>query len=85
MQNNWQKSFIRKNPVVRHDNVNHHQDNTRDQMCEHFIGSQLVVMVLRAQWPLGTIAQFFHFLAEEKKTTKTKGILWLGYHRYPSN
>ena len=67
MQNNWQKSFIRKNPVVRHDNVNHHQDNTRDQMCEHFIGSQLVVMVLRAQWPLGTIAQFFHFLAEEKK------------------
>ena len=21
-------------------------------------------MVLRAQWPLGTIAQFFHFVAE---------------------
>ena len=45
-------------------------------------------MVLRAQWPLGTIAQFFHFVAEEKKkekkTTKNKGILWLGYHRYPS-
>ena len=67
-----QKSFIRKNPVVRHDNVNHHQDNTRDQMCEHFIGSQLVVMVLRAQWPLGTIAQFFHFVAEEKKKKKKK-------------
>ena len=54
------------------------------------IGSQLAVMVLRAQWPLGTIAQFFHFVAEgkkkkkKKKTTKNKGILWLGYHRYPS-
>ena len=54
-------------------------------------------MVLRAQWPLGTIAQFFHFVAEEKKKKKRqqtkkkdnkqkkKGILWLGYHRYPSN
>ena len=43
-------------------------------------------MVLRAQWPLGTTAQFFHFVAEEKKkkTTKNKGILSLGYHRYPS-
>ena len=49
-----------------HDNVNHHQDNTR----EHLIGSQVVVMVLRAQWPLGTIAQFFHFVAEEKKKTE---------------
>ena len=27
-------------------------------------------MVLRAQWPLGTIAQFFHFVAEEKKDDK---------------
>ena len=27
-------------------------------------------MVLRAQWPLGTIAQFFHFVAEEKKKDK---------------
>ena len=51
--------------------------------CEHLIGSQLVVMVLRTQWPLGTIAQFFHFVAEEKKKDKktkaffdwaTKGI-----------
>ena len=50
-------------------------------------------MVLRAQWPLGTIAQFFHFVAEEKNKKnkkkkkddkKNKGILWLGYHRYPS-
>ena len=40
--------------------------------CEHLIGSQLVVMVLRAQWPLGTIAQFFHFVAEEKKKTTEK-------------
>ena len=42
--------------------------------------------VLRAQWPLGTIAQFFHFVAEEKKKRrqKNKGILWQGYHRYPS-
>ena len=52
-----------------HDNVNHHQDNTRDQHANAFIliGSQLVVMVLRAQLVLGTIAQFFHFVAEEKK------------------
>ena len=43
-------------------------------------------MVLRAQWPQGTIAQFFLFVAEEKKKRqKNKGILWLGYHRYPSN
>ena len=58
-----------------HDNVNHHQHNTRDQHVSTFtlIGSQLVLMVLRAQWPLGTIAQFFHFVAEEKrKTTKKK-------------
>ena len=27
-------------------------------------------MVLRVQWPLGTIAQFFHFVAEEKKDDK---------------
>ena len=32
-------------------------------------------MVLGAQWPLGTIAQFFHFVAED---------WWLGYHRYPN-
>ena len=31
-------------------------------------------MVLRAQWPLGTIAQFFHFVAEEKKDKKTKAF-----------
>ena len=67
-----------------HDNVSHHQDNTRDQHV-NLIGSQLVAMVLRAQWPLGTIAQFFDFVAEEKnKVKKNKGILWLGYHRYPS-
>ena len=29
-------------------------------------------MVLRAQWPLGTIAQFFHFVAEEKKKKNDK-------------
>ena len=29
-------------------------------------------MVLRAQWPLGTIVQFFHFVAEEKNKKKTK-------------
>ena len=29
-------------------------------------------MVLRAQWPLGTIAQFFHFVAEEKKKKDDK-------------
>ena len=45
---------------------------TRVSACEHLIGSQLVVMVLRAQWPLGTIAQFFHFVAEEKKKTTKK-------------
>ena len=70
-----------------HDNVNHHQDNKRDQPENTFtlIGSQLVVMVLRAQWPLGTIAQLFHFVAEEKKNDKkNKIVLWLGYHRYPS-
>ena len=61
---------------------------TRDQHVNTFtlIGSQLVVMVLRAQWPLGTIAQFVHFVEEErKKRQKNKGVLWLGYHRYPSN
>ena len=32
-------------------------------------------MVLRAQWPLGAIAQFFHFVAEEKKNDqKTKAF-----------
>ena len=45
---------------------------TRDQHVNTFtlIGSQLVVMVLRAQWPLGTIAQFVHFVVEEKKGDK---------------
>ena len=66
-----------------HDNVNnHHQDNTRDQHVNTFtlIRSQLLVMVLRAQWPLGTIAQFVHFVVEEKKKDdrKNKGVLWLG-------
>ena len=35
-------------------------------------------MVLRAQWPLSTIAQFFHFVAEEKKKKrrqKTKAFM----------
>ena len=56
------------------DCVNHHQDNTRDQQVNTFtlIGSQLVVMVLRALRPLGTIAQSFHFVAEEKKKTTKK-------------
>ena len=71
---------LKKNLVVRHvtrpspvhDNVNHHQDNTRDRHVNTFtlIGSQLVVLLLRALWPLGTIAQFFHFVAEEKKDDK---------------
>ena len=54
--------------------VNYHQDSSRDQHVNTFtlIGSQLVVMVLRAQWPVGTIAQFFHFVAEEKKKTTKK-------------
>ena len=70
-----------------HDNINHHQDNTRDQHVSTFtlIGSQLVVLVLRAQWSLGTMAQFFHFVVEEKKRRqKNKGVLWLSYHRYPN-
>ena len=56
------------------DCVNHHQDNTRDQQVNTFtlIGSQLVVMVLRALRPLGTIAQSFHFVAEEKKKDDKK-------------
>ena len=55
-----------------HDNVNHHQHNTRDQHVNTFIltGSQSVVMALRAQWPLGTITQFFYFVVEEKKDDK---------------
>ena len=62
--------------------------NTRDQHVNTFtlIGSQLLVMVLRAQSPLGTIAQFVHFVVEEEKKDdkKNKGVLWLGYHCYPS-
>ena len=55
-----------------HDNVNHHQNNKRDQHVNTFtlIGSQLVVMVLRAHRPLGAIAQFFHFAVEENKKTR---------------
>ena len=71
-----------------HDNVSRHQDNARDQHVNTytFIGSQLVAMILRAQWPLGNITQFFHFVAEEKeRRQKNKGVLWLGYHRHPSN
>ena len=67
---------------------------TRDQHVNTFtlIGSQLVVMVLRAQWPLGTIAQFFSILwrrekKKKKRRQKNKGILLpiTYYHRYPSN
>ena len=55
-----------------HDNVDHHQDNTRDQHVNTFIliGLQLVVMMLRAQWPQVIIAQFFHFVADKKKEHK---------------
>ena len=55
-----------------HDNVNRHQDNTRDQHVNTFtlIGSQLVAMVLSAQWPLGTIAQFSILWRRKKKTTE---------------
>ena len=91
IQNGWQESWAKFrgslcDPALSvHDNVNHHQDNKRDQHVNTFtlIGSQLVVMVLRVQWPLGTIAQFFHFVVEEKKKRrqKNKGVLWLGYHR----
>ena len=43
-------------------------------------------MVLRAQWPLGTISQFsILWRRKKKRRQKNKGILWLGYHRYPSN
>ena len=75
------KSVLSKNLVVRH--VTRPSPFmatsviikiTRDQYVNTFtlIGSQLVVMVLRAQWPLGTIAQIFHFVAEEKKKTTEK-------------
>ena len=60
-----------------HDNVNHYPDDARDQHVNTFtlIGSQLVVMVLRAQWPLGIIVQFFHLVVEEKKRRqKNKGV-----------
>ena len=57
-----------------HDNVNHRQDNMHDQHVNTStpIGSQLVIMVLRAQWPLGTIVKFSHFVAEEKKKRQQK-------------
>ena len=57
-----------------HDNVNHRQDNMHDQHVNTStpIGSQLVIMVLRAQWPLGAIVKFSHFVAEEKKKRQQK-------------
>ena len=67
--------------------VNHHQDNSRDQHVNTFtlIGSQLVVMVLRAQWPLYYRVIFpFCGGGKKKRWQKNKGILWLGYHRYSS-
>ena len=72
-----------------YDNVSHHQHNTRDQHVNTFtlIGSQLVVMVLRAQWPLGTIAQCFLFFGGGKnKDDKKKGVFMTGLPEgYPSN
>ena len=57
--------------LSEHDNVNHHQDNTLDQHCEHLIGSQLVVMVLRAQLPLFTMRNFSILWRRKiKETTK---------------
>ena len=50
---------------------------TRDQHVNTFalIGSQLVVMVLRAQWPLDSNAQFVQlFVVEEKKKTKKQKL-----------
>ena len=66
--------FVKWPGPVLHDNVNHHKNYTCDHHVNTFtlIGSQLVVMVLRAQWPPGTIAQFFHFVAEEKRKTTKK-------------
>ena len=33
-------------------------------------------MVLRAQWPLGTIVQFSEFVAEEKKKDDKKKVFY---------
>ena len=57
--------------------VNHHQDNSRDQHVNTFtlIGSQLVVMVLRAQWPLYYLVIFpFCGGGKKKDDKKTKAF-----------
>ena len=68
--------------------VNHHQDSSRDQHVNTFtlIGSQLVVMVLRAQWPLyyRVIFPLCGGGKKKKDDKKTKAFFWLGYHRYPT-
>ena len=82
IRNDWQRSFISKNLVVRHVarpcpcmttliiiKITHVISIWTPSPIP-LIGSQLVVMVLRAQWPLGTIAQFVHFVVEEKKGDK---------------
>ena len=55
-----------------HDKIWHSTHRVQHVNTFTLIGSQLVIMVLRAQWPLGTIAQFFHFVVEEKKQTTKK-------------
>ena len=67
-----------------HDNVNHLQDNTRDQHGPHWIA----VNCHSVEGPMttGYYCAVFPFCGggKKKRWQKNKGVLRLGYHRYPS-
>ena len=74
IQSDWQKNFMGKNLVVRHV-TRPCPCMTTWSACVHLIGSQFVVMVLRAQWPLGTNAQFFILWRRKKKPKKQRHFM----------
>ena len=76
----WQKSRGSScDPTLSvHDNVNHHQDNIRDQHVSTFtlIESQLVVMVFRGPMTTAYCCAFFSFCGggKKKEDKKTKAF-----------
>ena len=78
-----------------HDNVNNHQDNTLDHLSDQLVWTYIYIYHMnitvschgvKGPMTTGCYCTIFPFCGGgKKKRPKNKGILWLGYHRYPSN
>ena len=68
-----------------HDNVNHHQDNTRDQHVNTSLDHSWLSWCWEPNDHWVLLRNFSILWQRKKKKRRQKNKGWLGYHRYPSN